>query len=78
MATFWTKIEIEKVETEKSLDPPIGNVDVKFDLFAQDLKNRIIVDIQQHRVTTGVDDPSRGRETQSVLRCCARDDGFGG
>jgi predicted transposase/invertase (TIGR01784 family) len=43
------KIEIDKVETEKSFSPVIGNVDSRFDLFAQDKKNRIIVDIQHKR-----------------------------
>jgi predicted transposase/invertase (TIGR01784 family) len=42
------QLEIDKVETEKSFDPPIGNVDSRFDLYAEDLKNRVIVDIQ-HR-----------------------------
>ena len=43
------QLEIDKVETEKSFDSPIGNVDSRFDLYAQDLKNRVIVDIQhQH------------------------------
>jgi predicted transposase/invertase (TIGR01784 family) len=37
------------VETEKSFSSPIGNVDSRFDLFAQDEKNRIIVDIQHVR-----------------------------
>ena len=42
-------IEIEKVETEKTFTPPIGRVASRFDLFAQDLKNRVIVDIQHVR-----------------------------
>jgi hypothetical protein len=43
------QLEIDKVETEKSFDPPIGNVNSRFDLYAEDLKNRVIVDIQhQH------------------------------
>lgn len=42
-------IEIERVETEKSFDPPVGNVDVEFDLYAEDRKHRIIVDIQHER-----------------------------
>jgi predicted transposase/invertase (TIGR01784 family) len=43
------QLVIDKVETEKSFDPPIGNVDSRFDLYAQDLENRVIVDIQhQH------------------------------
>ena len=43
------EIEIDKVETEKSFSPIIGKVDSRFDLFAKDKKNRIIVDIQHKR-----------------------------
>jgi len=43
------EIEIDKVETEKSFSPVIGNVDSRFDLFAQDTKNRLIIDIQHKR-----------------------------
>jgi predicted transposase/invertase (TIGR01784 family) len=43
------EIEIDKVETEKSFSPVIGNVDSRFDLFAIDPKNRLIVDIQHKR-----------------------------
>jgi len=46
---FGVDIEIDHVETEKSFSPPIGNVDSHFDLFAEDKKNRIIVDIQHRR-----------------------------
>ncbi len=42
-------IEIDHVETEKSFKPIVGNVDSHFDLFAEDTKNRIIVDIQHTR-----------------------------
>ncbi len=42
-------LEIDKVETEKEFKPPIGNVAVKFDLYAEDIKNRIIVEIQHDR-----------------------------
>ncbi len=42
-------LEIDHVETEKSFSPPIGKVNVKFDLYAEDRKNRIIVDIQHER-----------------------------
>ncbi len=42
-------LEITRVETEKSFDPPIGQVKPRFDLFAQDEKNRIIVEIQHER-----------------------------
>ena len=43
------EIEIDHVETEKSFPNPIGQVDSRFDLFAEDVKNRIIVDIQHKR-----------------------------
>lgn len=45
-AVLGVQIEIDKVETEKSFRPIVGYVDSHFDLFAQDDKNRIIVDIQ--------------------------------
>ncbi len=41
--------EVEHVETEKSFDPPIGRVLSRFDLFAEDSRNRVIVDIQHAR-----------------------------
>jgi hypothetical protein len=47
--TVGIQIEINKVETEKSFQPSIGRVASRFDLFAEDLKNRVIVDIQHVR-----------------------------
>jgi len=43
------EFEVDHVETEKSFNPVIGNVAVKFDLYAEDTKHRIIVDIQHER-----------------------------
>ncbi|MGB0389027.1 MAG: PD-(D/E)XK nuclease family transposase, partial [Ardenticatenaceae bacterium] len=43
------EVEVEKVETEKSFKPAIGNVAVEFDLYAEDKKNRLIIDIQHKR-----------------------------
>ncbi|WP_020560893.1 hypothetical protein [Thiofilum flexile] len=43
------EIQIDHVETEKSFEHPIGSVDSRFDLFAEDKVNRIIVDIQHRR-----------------------------
>ncbi len=43
------ELNIDQVEMEKSFDQPIGNVDTRFDLFAEDKENRIIVDIQHVR-----------------------------
>lgn len=39
----------ETVETEKEFETFIGNVKPRFDLYAEDKKNRIIVDIQHRR-----------------------------
>ncbi len=44
------ELEITTVETEKSFKPVIGPIDSRFDLFAEDVKNRIIVDIQHQRL----------------------------
>jgi len=48
-------IEIDNVDTEKSFNPAVGAVDVKFDLYAEDLKNRVIVDIQHERLSDHYD-----------------------
>lgn len=42
-------LEIDKVETEKEFDSLIGSVRPRFDLYAEDKKNRVIVAIQQRR-----------------------------
>ncbi len=41
--------EPEKVETEKKFDPPIGNIDIELDIFAEDPKQRVIIEIQRIR-----------------------------
>ena len=43
------KLAISHVETEKRFSPPIGNVDLIIDLFAQDDSQRVIVEIQHVR-----------------------------
>jgi len=43
------KLEIEIVEIDKVYVPPIGSITTKFDLYAQDQKNRVIVDMQHVR-----------------------------
>lgn len=40
-------LEIDKVETEKSLSPQVGATNFKMDLFAEDTKNRTVVEIQK-------------------------------
>jgi predicted transposase/invertase (TIGR01784 family) len=46
---FNIKLEIKEVKTEKSFSPTIGHVAARFDLFAEDQKNRVIIDIQHAR-----------------------------
>jgi hypothetical protein len=36
-----------KIETEKRFSPKVGNVDFKLDIFAQDITDRIVVEIQR-------------------------------
>jgi hypothetical protein len=48
-------LEIDKVETEKEFEYPVGRVKPEFDLFAEDTKNRIIVDIQHEKHTDHYD-----------------------
>jgi hypothetical protein len=40
------QLEIDKVEHDKAFVPPVGSVATKFDLFAEDKKNRVIVEVQ--------------------------------
>jgi predicted transposase/invertase (TIGR01784 family) len=54
-AVLGIDLEIDKVETEKSFRPAIGKVDSRFDLFAEDNKNRIIVDIQHWQAESHYD-----------------------
>jgi predicted transposase/invertase (TIGR01784 family) len=48
-AVLGIELEITEVEMEKVFDQEIGRVKSRFDLFAQDIKNRVIVDIQHRR-----------------------------
>jgi hypothetical protein len=40
-------LEFEKVETEKSFDPKIGNIDFKYDIFAKSTDKHVIIEIQK-------------------------------
>jgi len=40
------QLEIDEVENDKAFIPPVGNVATKFDLFAEDKNNRVIVEVQ--------------------------------
>ncbi|MCP4401464.1 MAG: hypothetical protein GY801_29725 [bacterium] len=48
-------IEVDLVETEKEFDPPVGYVKPRFDLFAEDRKHWIVVDIQHARTSDHYD-----------------------
>jgi len=39
-------LKIDKVENDKAFFPPVGKVNLKFDLFAEDEDNRIVVEVQ--------------------------------
>ena len=43
------ELEITEVIQEKTFSPPIGRVNARFDLFAEDRKHRTIIDIQHER-----------------------------
>jgi predicted transposase/invertase (TIGR01784 family) len=43
------ELEPETIETEKRFSPAIGPVDVEFDIFVEDPKHRLIVEIQKVR-----------------------------
>jgi nitrogen regulatory protein PII-like uncharacterized protein len=41
------EVEPEKIETEKSFQPKLGSINFKYDIFAEDTKKRVIVEIQK-------------------------------
>ena len=41
------ELDPEKIETEKAFQPKLGNINFKYDIFAEDSKKRIIVEIQK-------------------------------
>ena len=45
------QLEISHIETEKSFAPVIGKIDSRFDLFAVDNRNRVIVEIKHRRLS---------------------------
>ncbi|MEM7183214.1 MAG: PD-(D/E)XK nuclease family transposase [Spirochaetota bacterium] len=40
-------IEVEKIETEKGFFPRVGNIDFKYDIFAESTDHRVIVELQR-------------------------------
>ncbi len=41
------EVEPAKIETEKAFQPRLGNIAFKYDIFAEDIKRRIIIEIQK-------------------------------
>ena len=37
----------EKIETEKAFQPKLGNINFKYDIFAEDVEKRIVIEIQK-------------------------------
>lgn len=40
-------IQPDKIETEKSFQPKLGNINFKYDIFAEDIKKRVVIEIQK-------------------------------
>ncbi|NIM82233.1 MAG: hypothetical protein GTN53_23510 [Candidatus Aminicenantes bacterium] len=41
------EIAVDKIETEKKFDPRIGNIDFSYDIFAESVDHRVIIEIQK-------------------------------
>lgn len=41
------EVEPDKIETEKAFEPKVGSVNFKYDIFAEDVKKRIVIEIQR-------------------------------
>ena len=41
------EVNPEKIETEKSFQPKLGNINFKYDIFAEDILKRVIIEIQK-------------------------------
>jgi len=41
------EVEPEKIETEKAFQPKLGSINFKYDIFAEDTKKRVVVEIQK-------------------------------
>jgi predicted transposase/invertase (TIGR01784 family) len=57
-------LEIDEVENDKAFYPVVGNVNFKFDLFAEDKKNRVIIEMQHAHYTDSF-------ERFLYYQCCA-------
>jgi PD-(D/E)XK nuclease family transposase len=72
-------VEPDTIETEKGFSPKAGNVAFKYDIFAEDIKQRVIIEIQKieydhnfdrflHYHLQGITEQQRSSEDYSVER----------
>jgi hypothetical protein len=40
-------VQPDKIETEKAFQPKLGNINFKYDIFAEDIKKRVVIEIQK-------------------------------
>jgi len=41
------EVNPEKIETEKAFEPKVGSINFKYDIFAEDTKKRVVIEIQR-------------------------------
>lgn len=41
------EIEVDKIETEKKFEPPVGYIDFELDIFAESVDKRVVIEIQR-------------------------------
>ncbi len=44
---FDVDIKVDKIETEKRFTPPVANIDIQLDLFAETVDHRFLIEIQK-------------------------------
>jgi len=71
------EVEPDKIETEKAFEPKVGSINFKYDIFAEDPKKRIVIEIQKveydhnfdrflHYHLQGITEQQRTSENYSV------------
>ena len=71
------EVEPDKIETEKAFEPKVGSINFKYDIFAEDSKKRIVIEIQKveydhnfdrflHYYLQGITEQQRSSEDYSV------------
>ncbi len=44
---FGVDVVVNKIETEKKFDPPIANIDITLDIYAETIDHRFVIEIQK-------------------------------